>query len=179
MKMHDDFMTWKCIPHYWHFVRVIHHSHMDFTQRAISAEFWYFRRCLYLFHKGLQCLCLPCVTIWQVTTFREQMRLNVCLGYSKMAHRMFRHLHGCHGHCKVFSVFKTVAQRSTWRLVAHQSLKWGRREAHALLWLQNGCTMVSKWLQPCAKGGFSWTNFWTNKWVVGYLRLYEAHVMSL
>ena len=68
-------------------------------------------------------------------------------------------------------------QRSTRRLVAHQSLKWGRRAAQALLWLQNGCAMVSKWLQPCAKGGFTWKSFWTNKWVAGYLRLYEAHVI--
>ena len=42
-------------------------------------------------------------------------------------------------------MFKTVAQRLPWRLVAHRPLKWGRKEAHSSPGSQNGCTKVSQW----------------------------------
>ena len=149
------------------------------TQRAISAEFDIFFVVFTSFIRDCNIRAFLVGPYNQLQRLRLKRRLHGCLACPNIVHRMFRHLHGCNDHCQVFSVFKTVAQRSTWRLVAHRSFKWGRREAHVLLWLQNGCTMVSKCLQHCAKGGFTWTSFWTNKWVVGYLRLYEAHVMSL
>ena len=42
-------------------------------------------------------------------------------------------------------MFKTVAQGSPRRSVAHMSLKGGRMKAHTLPWSQNGCTVVGHW----------------------------------
>ena len=43
-------------------------------------------------------------------------------------------------------MFKTVAQRSPRRSIAHRSLKGGRGKAHASSWSRNGCTVVGHWL---------------------------------
>ena len=57
----------------------------------------------------------------------------------------FRHRHGRHGRREVLSMFKTVAQGSPRRSVAHRSLKGGRMKAHTSPWAQNGCTVVGHW----------------------------------
>ena len=75
-----------------------------------------------------------------------ELRQNGCLGRSRVAHRRFRHRHGCHGRREVLSMFKTVAQRSPRRSVAHRSLKGGRMKAYTSPWSQNGCTVVGHWL---------------------------------
>ena len=62
-----------------------------------------------------------------------------------VVHRTFRHRHGRHGRREVLRMFKTVAQRSPRRSVAHRSLEWGRRKAHTSPWWQNGCTVVGHW----------------------------------
>ena len=74
-----------------------------------------------------------------------ERRPNGCLGRSRVAHRTFRHRHGRHGRREVLSMFKTVAQRSPRRSVAHRSLKGGRMKAHTSPWSQNGCTVVGHW----------------------------------
>ena len=65
-----------------------------------------------------------------------------CLCRSKVVHRTFNNRHGRH---QVLNVFKTVAEWSLRRLVAQRSLKWGKGDAVASPWLQNGCTMVGQW----------------------------------
>ena len=77
-----------------------------------------------------------------------QRRQKGCLGRSRVAQRTFRPRHGRHGRREVFSMFKTVAQRSPRRSVAHRSFKGGRRKAQASPWSQNGCTGVGHW-SPC------------------------------
>ena len=74
---------------------------------------------------------------------KAQRRPKGCLGFSRVAQRTLRPRHGRHGHHEVLSMFKTVAQRSPRRLVAHRSLKGDRRTAHVSLWSQNGCIGVS------------------------------------
>ena len=69
---------------------------------------------------------------------------HICVG-DLMAHRTFRHRHGRHGRHEVLGMFKTIAQRSPWRSVAHRSLKGGRMKAHTSPWSQNGCTVVGHW----------------------------------
>ena len=76
---------------------------------------------------------------------KAEGRPNGCLGRSRVAHRTFRHRHGRHGRREVLSMFKTVAQRSPRRSVAHRSLKGGRMKAHTSPWSQNGCTVVGHW----------------------------------
>ena len=68
-----------------------------------------------------------------------------CLGRSRVAQRTFRHRHGRHGRREVLSMFKTVAQSSPRKSVAHRSLKGGRMKAHTSPWSQNGCTVVGRW----------------------------------
>ena len=68
-----------------------------------------------------------------------------CRGRSRVAHRTFRHRHGRHGRREVLSMFKTVAQRSPRRSVAHRSLKGGRMKAYTSPWSQNGWTVVGHW----------------------------------
>ena len=98
-------------------------------------------------HRGCDlCACLvwPCTKLTR-SPLKAERRPNCCLGRSRVAHRTFRHRHGRHGRREVLSMFKTVAQRSPRRSVAHRSLKGGRMEAHTSPWSQNGCTVVGHW----------------------------------
>ena len=98
------------------------------------------------FTQGLRPLCLPCATTKLARSpLKAEGRQNGCLGRSRVVHRTFRHRHGRHGRREVLSMFKTVAQRSPRRLVAHRSLKGGRMKAHTSTWSQNGCTVVGHW----------------------------------
>ena len=98
------------------------------------------------FTQGLRLLCLPCATTKLARSpLKAEGRPNGCLGRSSVAHRSFRHRHGRHGRREVLSMFKTVAQRSPRRSVAHRSLKGGRMKAHTSPWSQNGCTVVGHW----------------------------------
>ena len=96
--------------------------------------------------QGLRPLCLPCATTKLARSpLKAEGRPSSCLGRSRVAHRTFRHRHGRHGRREVLSMFKTVAQRSPRRSVAHRSLKGGRMKAHTSPWSQNGCTVVGHW----------------------------------
>ena len=98
------------------------------------------------FTQGLRPLCLPCATTKLARSpMKAEGRQNGCLGRSRVVHRTFRHRHGRHGRREVLSMFKTVAQRSPRRSVAHRSLKGGRMKAHTSPWSQNGCTVVVHW----------------------------------
>ena len=98
------------------------------------------------FTQGLRPLCLPCATTkLSRSPLKAEGRQNGCLGRSRVVHRTFRHRHGRHGRREVWSMFKTVAQRSPRRSVAHRSLKGGRMKAHTSPWSQNGCTVVGHW----------------------------------
>ena len=98
------------------------------------------------FTQGLRPLCLPCATTkLSRSPLKAEGRQNGCLGRSRVVHRTFRHRHGRHGRREVLSMFKTVAQRSPRRSVAHRSLKGGRVKAHTSPWSQNGCTVVGHW----------------------------------
>ena len=98
------------------------------------------------FTQGLRPLCLPCATTkLSRSLLKAEGRQNGCLGRSRVVHRTFRHRHGRHGRREVLSMFKTVAQRSPRRSVAHRSLKGGRMKAHTSPWSQNGCTVVGHW----------------------------------
>ena len=98
------------------------------------------------FTQGLRPLCLPCATTKLVRSpLKAERRQNSCLGLSRVAQRTFRHRLGRHGRREVLSMFKTVAQRSPRRSVAHRSLKGGRMKAHTSPWSQNGCTVVGHW----------------------------------
>ena len=96
--------------------------------------------------QGLRPLCLPCATTkLDRSPLKAEGRPNGCLGRSMVAHRTFRHRHARHGRRKVLSMFKTVAQRSPRKSVAHRSLKGGKMKAHTSPWSQNGCTVVGHW----------------------------------
>ena len=98
------------------------------------------------FTQGLRPLCLPCATTkLSRSPLKAEGRQNDCLGRSRVVHRTFRHRHGRHGRREVLSMFKTVAQRSPRRSVAHRSLKGGRMKAHTSPWSQNGRTVVGHW----------------------------------
>ena len=98
------------------------------------------------FIQGLRPLCLPCATTKLTRSpLKAQRKQKGCLGRSRVAQRTFRPRHGRHGRSEVFSMFKTVAQRSPRRSVADRSLKGGRRKAHASPWSQNGCTGFGHW----------------------------------
>ena len=98
------------------------------------------------FTQGLRPLCLPCATTKLARSpLKAEGRPNGCLGRSRVAHRTFRHRHGCHGRHEVLSIFKTVAQGLPRRSVAHRSLKGGKMKAHTSPWSQNGCTVVGHW----------------------------------
>ena len=98
------------------------------------------------FTQGLRPLCLPCATTkLSRSPLKAEGRQNGCIGRSRVVHRTFRHRHGRHGRREVLSMFKTVAQRSPRRSVAHRSLKGGRMKAHTSPWSQNGCTVVGHW----------------------------------
>ena len=98
------------------------------------------------FTQGLRPLCLPCATTKLARLpLKAQRRPRGCLGHSGVAQRTLKPRHGCHGRREVLSMFKTVAQRSSRRLVAHRSLKGGRRKAYVSPWLQNRCTGVGHW----------------------------------
>ena len=98
------------------------------------------------FTQGLRRLCLPCATTKPAKSpLKAEGRPNGCFGRLRVAHRTFRHRHGRHGRREVLSMFKTVAQRSPRRSVAHRSLKGGRMKAHTSPWSQNGCTVVGHW----------------------------------
>ena len=98
------------------------------------------------FTQSLRPLCLPRATI-QLTRspLNAQRRQHGCLDRSKVVHRTFNNRHGRHGRHQVLNMFKTVAEGSARRLVAQRSLKWGRGDAAASPWLQDGCTMVDLW----------------------------------
>ena len=101
---------------------------------------------VYPLYAGLWPLCLPCATTKLARSpLKAEGRPNGCLGRSRVAHRTFRHRHGRHGRREVLSMFKTGAQRSPRRSVAHRSLKGGRMKAHTSPWSQNGCTVVGHW----------------------------------
>ena len=98
------------------------------------------------FTQGLRPFCLHCATTKLARSpLNAERRQNSCLGCSMVVHRTFRHRHGRHGCREVLSMFKTVAQRSPRRSVAHRSLEGGRRKAHTSPWWQNGCTVVGHW----------------------------------
>ena len=98
------------------------------------------------FTQGLRPLCLPCATTKLARSpMKAEGRQNGCLGRSRVVHRTFRDRHGRHGRREVLIMFKTVAQRSPRRSVAHRSLKGGRMKAHTSPWSQNGCTVVGHW----------------------------------
>ena len=98
------------------------------------------------FTQGLRPFCLHCATTKLVRSpSKAERRQNGCLGRSMVVHRTFRHRNGRHGCREVLSMFKTVAQRSPRRSVAHRSLEGGRRKAHTSPWWQNGCTVVGHW----------------------------------
>ena len=86
------------------------------------------------------------------TPFTQGLRRqNGCLGRSRVVHRTFRHRHGRH---EVLSMFKTVAQRSPRRSVAHRSLKGGRH-TH-----RRGRRMDARWSaigRPVNKCVLLWT----------------------
>ena len=109
------------------------------------------------FTQGLRPFCLHCATTKLTRSpLKAERRYNDCLGRSMVVHRMFRHRHGRHGSREVLSMFKTIAQRSPRRLVAHRSFKGGRRKAHISPWWQNGCTVVGHW-SPRKKYVLLWT----------------------
>ena len=98
------------------------------------------------FTQGLRPLCLPCATTKLTRSpLKAEGKPNGRRGRSRVAHGTFRHSHGRHGRREVLSMFKTVAQRSPRRSVAHKSLKGGRMKAHPSPWPQNGCTVVGHW----------------------------------
>ena len=110
-----------------------------------SRKLWYLTRYTPL-TQGLRPFCLHCATTKLARSpLKAERRQNGCLGRSMVVHRTFRHRHGRHGRREVLSMFKTVAQRSPRRAVAHRSLEGGRRKAHTSPWWQNGCTMVGHW----------------------------------
>ena len=98
------------------------------------------------FTQGLRPVCLPCA-IAKLTRspLKAQRRRKGCRGRSRVAQRTSRSRHGRHGRREVLSMFKTVAQRSPRRPVAHRSLKGGRRKAHASPWSHKGGTGVNHW----------------------------------
>ena len=109
------------------------------------------------FTQGLRPFCLHCATTKLARSpLKAERRQNGCLGRSMVVHRTFRHRHGRHGRREVLSMFKTVAQRSPRRSVAHRSLEGGRRKAHTSPWWQNGCTVVDHW-SPRKKYVLLWT----------------------
>ena len=98
------------------------------------------------FTQGLRPLCLSCATTKLVRSpLKAERKPNGCLGRSRVLHRTFRHRHRRHGRREVLSMFKTVAQRSPRRSVAHWSPKGGRWKAHTSPCSQNGCTVVGHW----------------------------------
>ena len=109
------------------------------------------------FTQGLRPFCLHCATTKLARSpLKAGRRQNGCLGRSMVVHRTFRHRHGRHGRREVLSMFKTVAQRSPRRSVAHRSVEWGRRKAHTSPWWQNGCTVVGHW-SPRKRYVLLWT----------------------
>ena len=95
------------------------------------------------FTQGLWPFCLPCATTKLARSLlKAEGRPNGCLGRSRVAHKTFRHRHGRR---EVLSMFKTVAQRSPRRSVAHWSLRGGMMKAHTSPWSQNECTVVGRW----------------------------------
>ena len=109
------------------------------------------------FTQGLRPFCLHCgTTKLGRSPLKAERRQNGCLGRSMVVHRTFRHRHERNGRREVLSMFKTVAQRSPRRSVAHRSLEGGRRKAHTSPWWQNGCTVVCHW-SPCKKYVRLWT----------------------
>ena len=120
----------------------------DYKNLLLKSGFDSFRICAVNtpFTQGLRPLCLPCATTkLSRSPLKAEGRHNGCLGRSRVVHRTFRHRHGRHGRREVLSMFKTVAQRSPRRSVAHRSLKGGRMKAHTSPWSQNGCTVVGHW----------------------------------
>ena len=98
------------------------------------------------FTQVLRPLCLPCTTTKLARLpLKAQRGPQGCLDRSRVAQRTFRILHGRYGRCEILSMFKTVAQRSLRRLVAHRSLKGGRMKVCVSPWSQNRCTWVGHW----------------------------------
>ena len=109
------------------------------------------------FTQGLRPFCLHCATTKLARSpLKAERRQNGCLGRSMVVHRTFRHRNGRHGCREVLSMFKTVAQRSPRRSVAHRSLEGGRRKAHTSPWWQNSCTVAGHW-SPRKKYVLLWT----------------------
>ena len=99
--------------------------------------------CLYPLYTGAATFVSPlCDHKMARSPLKVERRPNGCLGRSRVVHRTFRHRHGCHGRREVLNMFKTVAQRSPGRSVAHRSLKGGRRKAQISPWSQNGYIVV-------------------------------------
>ena len=119
----------------------------DITRNALQY-LWQFLTVSFTppLHRGCGLSAFPCATTNLTRSpLKAEGRPNGCLGRSRVAHRMFRHRHGRHGHGEVLSMLKTVAQRLPRRSVAHRSLKGGRMKAHTSPWSQNGCTVVGHW----------------------------------
>ena len=97
------------------------------------------------FHRGCDlCASLARPQNWPGRRWRHRGSRKVALatGLSRVAQRTSGPRHGRHGRCEVLSMFKTVAQRSPRRSVAHRSLKGGMGKAHASPWSQNGFAWV-------------------------------------
>ena len=107
-----------------------HCNHMRYT------EHWFTNA---PFTQGLWPLCLPCATTkLDRSALKAQRRQKGCLGRSGVAQRTpwspwsFEHV-------------QNSRTKSPRRLVAHRSLKGGKRKAHASPWSQNGCTGLGHW----------------------------------
>ena len=89
---------------------------------------------------------LPCLTTKLARSpLKAKRRPKVCLGRLRVAHRTFW---PNHEHHEVLNMFKTVAQRSLRRSVAHSLLKGGRGKAHASLvaeTMHRGKPLVTPW----------------------------------
>ena len=134
------FVNGKCTIGFWMIFELLH----QFVEKLLSNPWSLFTNTP--FTQGLRPLCLPCATTkLSRSPLKAEGRQNGCLGRSRVVHRTFRHRHGRHGRREVLSMFKTVAQRSPRRSVAHRSLKGGRMKAHTSPWSQNGCTVVGHW----------------------------------
>ena len=125
------------------------HRWIPSTQRASNAEnvFLWWRHHVQFIYNVRTVICMLCNCRDTIVTLEPVLLLLIipplhrgcdlcaslvrpCLGRSRVAHRTFRHRHGRHGRHEVLSMFKTVAQSSPRRSVAHKSLKGGRMKAH-------------------------------------------------
>ena len=132
------------------------------------------------FTQGLRPPRLPCATTKLARSpMKAERRPNGCLGRSRVVHRTFTHRHGRHGRHEVLSMFKTVAQGSPRKSVAHRSLKLGRGKAHMSQWSAIGRPVknahccehfVSIWATPLTSSYHHWLPKWFH--LVRYFQFY-------